>query len=56
VIPSWWRLTLWSRPARPAEEVFREVRVSGGRAVTFRRLFRIGPFSFCLVRYGRDGT
>jgi hypothetical protein len=52
-IPSHWWLSGVGK-ARPADEIFRFTRVAGGRAATFRRLFRIGPFGLGVIRYRPD--
>lgn len=54
--PHWWI----NGPGEPraASELFRWTRVRGGHASTYRRLFRIGPWSVAVIRYrpGDDPT
>jgi hypothetical protein len=52
-IPSHWWLSGVGK-ARAAEDVFLFTQVTGGRAATFRKLLRIGPFGFCVIRYAPD--
>lgn len=49
--PSHWALSGVQRHARPAREVFRQVNVAGGHAKTLRRLVRVGPVGFYVIRY-----
>lgn len=53
MIKPWWWLSGWG-PARDAEDILVNVEVCGGRAITFRRMVRIGPFGFYVVRYGPE--
>lgn len=46
----WWLSGPMRRPV-PADQVFRNVDVAGGRASTLRRLLRFGPWAFYVVRY-----
>jgi hypothetical protein len=48
VIPTHWAV-LGPGKARPLDRLLRNVR--GGHAATLRRLLRIGPFGFYVIRY-----
>lgn len=54
--PHWW-INGPSKP-RVASELFRFTHIAGGHAATYRRLLRIGPWSFAVIRYrpGDDPT
>ena len=56
-IPSHWWINGPSKP-RAASDLLRMTRVRGGYAATYQRLFRIGPWSFAVIRYrpGDDPT
>lgn len=49
--PAHWSIRGFQRRARPAVEVFRWVDVAGGHAKSLRRLARLGPYGFYVVRY-----
>jgi hypothetical protein len=49
--PPHWHLSGPQRRARPAAELFRWVDVAGGHAKSLRRLVRLGPYGFYVVRY-----
>lgn len=42
--------------ARPAADIFRWTEVAGGHAHTLRRIIRIGPFGFYVIRYRPHAT
>lgn len=49
--PPHWHLAGPQRRSRPARDVFRRVDVAGGHAKSLRRLVRLGPYGFYVVRY-----
>lgn len=49
-IPSHWWINRPSK-ARTASDLLRLTAIRGGYASTYRRLFRIGPWSFAVIRY-----
>ena len=49
-IPIHWRFKLWSK-AYDASELFDDVNVLGAHCSTDRRLLRIGPWGFHVIRY-----
>ena len=55
MIPLHWRLS-GPGPAQDAKRIFRWVKVAGGRASTVRRLIRVGPFAFYVLRYEPDAV
>jgi hypothetical protein len=50
MLPSHWWFGLIG-PARDVTALFRRPNVFGGHVATLRRLLRIGPFAFYVVRY-----